>query len=127
MVGGSIFADIGSTSQAQNIVVGHGDEIKISSISTPEYQFDKWSGNGLDGINVNSEDISITVTENIDINARFIPFGPVELKIIIEPEDSGFAIGHGLFMYNPLHPIFATPNTGYLFDSWEGVGIEDTF
>ena len=30
-------------------------------------------------------------------------------------------------MYNPLHPIFATPNTGYLFDSWEGVGIENTF
>lgn len=127
LVGGSIYADIGSTSQAQNIVVGHGDEIKISSISTPEYQFDKWSGNGLSGVNVNSEDISISVTENIDINARFIPFGPVELKIIIEPEDSGFAIGSGFFMYNPLHPIFATPNTGYLFDSWEGVGIEDTF
>ena len=24
-------------------------------------------------------------------------------------------------------PNFATPNTGYLFDSWEGVGIENTF
>ena len=80
LVGGSIFADAGSTSQAQNIVVGHGDVINISSISTPEYQFDKWTGNGLNGVNANSEDITITVTENVNINARFIPYGPVELK-----------------------------------------------
>ena len=80
--------------------------------------------NGLNGINVNAEDISITVTENIDINARFT-FGPVELKIIIEPEDSGFAIGQDFYVQS-ITPT-ATPNTGYLFDSWEGVGIEDTF
>lgn len=126
LVGGSIFADTGTTAQAQSLVVGYGDEIKISALSTEAYQFEKWSGNGLGGEDTHSEDITITVTDNVDINARFIPFGPVELKIVIEPTDSGFAIGNGFFMYNPLHPIFATPNTGYLFDSWEGVGIESS-
>ena len=127
LVGGSIFADIGSTVQAQNLIVGYGDEVKISALSTEAYQFEKWSGNGLSGIDTSAQDITFTVTENVDINARFIPYGPVELKIVIEPTDSGFAIGEGFFMYNPLHPIFATPNTGYLFDSWEGVGIENSF
>ena len=126
LVGGSIFADTGTTAQAQSLVVGYGDEIKISALSTEAYQFEKWSGNGLGGEDTHSEDITITVTDNVDINARFIPYGPVELKIVIEPTDSGFAIGNGFFMYNPLHPIFATPNTGYLFDSWEGVGIDSS-
>ena len=49
LVGGSIFADIGSTVQAQNLIVGYGDEVKISALSTEAYQFEKWSGNGLSG------------------------------------------------------------------------------
>jgi hypothetical protein len=65
------------------------------------------------------------VNQNININAKFIPLQPLDLNIIIEPVDSGFVIGDGSFVYNPTHPIYATPNTGYLFDTWEGVGIEN--
>ena len=125
LVGGNILANPGSTSQVQKLTFAYGETLKISSIPNSNYQFQQWSGNGLDGLNTTSSEIELVVRSNIDISAKFIPLQPLELKIIIEPLDSGFAIGDGSFVYNPNHPIYATPNTGYLFDRWEGVGIEN--
>ena len=125
LVGGNIFANLGSTAQVQKLTLAWGDTLKISSIPSTNYQFEQWSGNGLDGLNTTNPDIELVIKNNVDISAKFIPLQPLELRIIIEPQDSGFVIGNGGFVYNPNHPIYATPNTGYLFDRWEGVGIEN--
>ena len=125
LVGGNIFANLGSTAQVQKLTLAYGETVRISSTPNSNYQFQQWSGNGLDGLNTTSSEIELVVRSNIDISAKFIPLQPLNLNIIIEPQDSGFAIGNGSFIYNPNHPIYATPNTGYLFDRWEGVGIEN--
>ena len=89
------------------------------------YQFEQWSGTGLTGLNTSSENLNITALGNYDISAKFIPLQALQLNIIVEPEDSGFAIGSGTFIFDRNHPIYATPSTGYLFEKWEGVGIDN--
>ena len=125
LVGGKILSNPGSTSQVQKLTFAHGEIVKITAIPNENYQFEQWSGSGLGGLNTTSKEIQLTVNQNINVNAKFIPLQPLDLKIIIEPVDTGFVIGDGSFVYNPTHPIYATPNTGYLFDTWEGVGIEN--
>ncbi len=125
LVGGKILSNPGSTSQVQKLTFPHGEVVKITGIANNNYQFEKWSGNGLEGLNTTSDNLEFTVSKNIDVSAKFIPLQPLELKITIEPVDAGFVIGDGSFIYNPAHPIYATPNTGYLFEKWEGVGIEN--
>ena len=125
--GGKILSNPGSTSPVQKLTFPHGENVRITAIPNDNYQFAQWSGNGLDGLNTTSTEIQLTVNQNINVNAKFIPLQPLELRITIEPVDSGFVIGNGSFIYNPTHPIYATPNTGYLFDKWEGVGIENAY
>jgi uncharacterized repeat protein (TIGR02543 family) len=127
LVGGSIQSTPGSTSQAQKLTFPYGENVRITAVPDDNYQFQQWSGNGLDGLNTTSSEIQFTVNQNINVNAKFIPLQPLELKITIEPAESGFVIGNGSFIYNPTHPIYATPNTGYLFEKWEGVGIENAY
>ena len=125
LVGGKILSNPGSSSQVQKLTFAHGEIVNITAIPDENYQFEQWSGNGLDGLNTSSREIQLTINQNINVNAKFIPLQPLDLNIIIEPVDTGFVIGDGSFVYNPTHPIYATPNTGYLFDKWEGVGIEN--
>ena len=126
LVGGKIKADKGTTSQIQTLNVAHGDKINLEALPSVEYQFEKWTGSGLESANVFNAQLELTVTQDLSLTGSFIPLQPIELKILIVPSDSGFAIGAGSFIYNSKHPIFATPGLGYLFDGWEGVGIEDS-
>ncbi len=125
LVGGKISPNSNSSSQVQKLTLAHGSALNLLAIANANYQFEKWSGTGLSGLNTSSKSIDIEVVGNYDISAQFIPLQPLQLNITIEPEDSGFAIGAGTYIFSSTHPIFATPSTGYLFDKWEGVGIEN--
>jgi uncharacterized repeat protein (TIGR02543 family) len=126
LVGGTIKADRGTNSQIQTIHVPHGEKVNLQALANVEYQFEKWTGSGLESTNVFNSQLELTVTQDLSVTSSFIPLQPIELKILIVPSDAGFAIGAGSFIYNSKHPIFATPGLGYLFDGWEGVGIEDS-
>ncbi|MBN38370.1 MAG: hypothetical protein CMI29_07875 [Opitutae bacterium] len=126
LVGGTIKADKGTNSQIQTLKVAHGEKVSLEALPSVEYQFDKWTGSGLVNANVFNAQLELTVTQDLSLTASFIPLQPIELKILIMPTDGGFAIGSGSFIYNSKHPIFATPSLGYLFDGWEGVGINDS-
>ena len=125
LIGGQINTNIGTTAEVQKLTIAWGDTVNISSFPSTNYQFEQWSGNGLDGLNTTDPNIELVIKDNVDVSAKFIPLQPLDLRIIIEPQDSGFVIGNGGFAYNTNHPIYATPNAGYLFDRWEGVGIEN--
>lgn len=126
LVGGTVKADRGTNSQIQTIYVPHGEQVNLQALASANYQFEKWVGNGLESANALNSQLELTVTQDISVTGHFIPLQPIELAIVIVPSEAGFAIGSGSFIYNPTHPIFATPNVGYLFDEWEGVGIEDS-
>ncbi|MBT3637997.1 MAG: hypothetical protein HN531_13750 [Opitutae bacterium] len=126
LVGGTIKADKGTNSQIQTLSIAHGDKINLEALASVEYQFDKWTGSGLESSNVFNSQLELSVTQDMSLTGSFIPLQPIELKILIMPTDGGFAIGSGSFIYNSKHPIFATPGLGYLFDGWEGIGIEDS-
>ncbi|MAL85156.1 MAG: hypothetical protein CMI23_02205 [Opitutae bacterium] len=125
LVGGKISANSGVNSEVQKLTVAHGSLISLSATSNVNYQFEQWSGTGLTGLNTSSENLNITALGNYDISAKFIPLQALQLNIIVEPEDSGYAIGSGTFIFDRNHPIYATPSTGYLFEKWEGVGIDN--
>jgi uncharacterized repeat protein (TIGR02543 family) len=126
LVGGTIKADRGTNSQIQTVHVPHGERVNLQALASVEYQFEKWTGSGLENSNIFNSQLELTVTQDLAVTGSFIPLQPIELKIVIVPSDAGFAIGSGSFIYNSKHPIFATPSLGYLFDGWEGVGIEDS-
>ena len=126
LVGGTIKADRGTNSQIQTIFVPHGEKLNLQALADPNYQFEKWVGNGLQSVDIFNSQLELTITQDLSITGHFIPLQPIELTIVVVPSEAGFAIGAGSFIYNPKHPIFTTPNEGYLFDEWEGVGIEDS-
>jgi uncharacterized repeat protein (TIGR02543 family) len=126
LVGGTIKTDRGTNSQIQTIYVPHGEKINLEALASVEYQFEKWTGSGLESSNISNAQLELTVTQDLSVTGSFIPLQPIELKILIVPTDGGFAIGSGSFIYNSKHPIFATPGLGYLFDGWEGVGVNDS-
>jgi len=126
LVGGTIKADRGTNSQIQTIFVPHGEKLNLQALADPNYQFEKWVGNGLESADIFNSQLELTVTQDLSVTGHFIPLQPIELTIVVVPAEAGFAIGAGSFIYNPRHPIFTTPNEGYLFDEWEGVGIEDS-
>lgn len=126
LVGGTIKADRGANSQIQTIHVPHGEQVNLQALANTNYQFEKWVGNGLESADVYNKQLELTITQDISITGHFVPLRPIQLTITIVPTEAGFALEEGFFIYNPKHPIFATPNVGYLFDEWEGVGIEDS-
>ena len=126
LVGGSVKADRGTTSQIQTLFVPHGEKLNLQALALPEYQFEKWVGDALGNANIFNSQLELTISQDMSVTGRFIPLQPISLTIVVEPAVAGFAIGSGSYIYNPTHPIFATPNAGYLFGEWEGVGIEDS-
>jgi hypothetical protein len=125
LVGGTIKADRGTNSQIQTLFIPHGAKVNLQALANAEYQFEKWVGDGLQSADIFSSQLELTVTQDLSLTGRFIPLQPINLTIAIVPAEAGFAIGDGSFIYNAKHPIFATPSVGYIFEEWEGVGIED--
>jgi len=108
-----------------SFTVDHGEELSLFATPNEGYTFQKWvSFSGLLPFPSNPS-LKYTVKDDIHIAAYFVPLEDVELKIIIEPSDAGWATGAGTFGYNAKHPISAAPLRGWVFDRWVGNGIEN--
>ena len=53
-------------------------------------------------------------------------FIEIELNILIEPIDSGWAVGSGIYDLNDAIPILAIAKDGWLFKQWIGNDINQT-
>ena len=101
----------------------HGQKIDLFASPAQGYAFEKWvsfSGNLPFPYNPS---LSFEIKDDNHIAAYFIPLDDVNLKILIEPADSGWTTGEGTYSYNPKHAISAMPHKGWLFDGWIGNGI----
>ena len=105
--------------------VNHGEEVSLFATPKNGYIFQKWVSFGGLLAFPNNRSLSLTVKDDLHIAAYFSPLSDVELKIKIEPEESGWVSGGGTFAYNPTHPITATPFRGWIFDRWAGNDIEN--
>ena len=108
-----------------NFEVNHGEEIKFYATPKSGYTFQKWVSFGGLLAFPNNRSLNLTIKDDLQIAAYFSPLSDVDLKILIEPEDSGWASGAGTFPYNPKHSITASPLRGWIFDRWVGNGIDN--
>ncbi len=60
------------------------------------------------------------MTEDRNISANF---SVNSYDLLISPEEGGFAEGNGTFEYGTYANIYAIPDTGYVFNKWNGSGI----
>ena len=73
LVGGTVQADNGTTSQIQTLIVAHGDKVNLHATPSAEYQFEKWTGSGLEGANVYNSQLELTVTQDMSLTGSIIP------------------------------------------------------
>ena len=106
-----------------SLSVSHGDELNILATPKEGYTFQKWVSFGGLLAFPNKRSLNLTIEDDIQIAGYFSPLDDVELNIVIEPADAGWASGAGSFSYNSEHSITATPLRGWTFDRWIGNGI----
>ena len=55
---------------------------------------------------------------DLQVAAYFEPVSDLELNILIEPADSGWSVGSGIYDLNDAIPILAITKDGWLFKQW---------
>ena len=84
------------------------------------YSFSTWSGSGV--TNPSNQTTTASMTQNRDISASFTL---LSYPLILTSGEGGSVTGSGTFSHGDTPTIVATPNTGYVFDSWVGAGVSD--
>ena len=103
-----------------------GSNVIIQATAASGYTFNGWScaGSGCSSSNSGSATATITMNSNITEVANFQSEGPTmfyTLNIIVSPSGGGTTLpSNGMEDANSLIPIYATPNSGYTFNSWTG-------
>lgn len=100
--------------------VDHGSTVTLKAIPDNGYQFLQWEGD----INSSENPVQITVTDNLNIGARFIPMSAdfVTLSTSVVRGEGGRVIPQGNAKYLPGSEVClkAIPEPGYGFDQWSG-------
>lgn len=92
-----------------------GSEITITATPNNGYSFSRWNDGNTDNPR------SITVEDNINIIASFVPEGTVNKVTITaesDPEEGGTVSGAGTYRIGEEVTLRATPNPGYAFIMW---------
>ena len=105
--------------------IPHGEVLTFRSTPNDGYMFEKWTSSSGDLFQSDDSTLVFSATQSMILNVRFTPINPVELTISQFPSDSGWTYGQGVFANGPTHAIFAKANPGFLFDYWEGEGIDN--
>ena len=91
-------------------------------IATPDsgYSFSSWSGSGVSNPNVPSTTVGMTQARSI-----IASFTPLSYSLNLSSGEGGNVSGSGSFSHGDTPTIVASPNTGYVFNSWVGAGVSD--
>ena len=101
-------------------VYNHGSTPTITATPKIGYSFSTWSGSGV--TNPSNQTTTASMTQNRDIKP--VPT-LLSYPLILTSGEGGSVTGSGTFSHGDTPTIVATPNTGYVFDSWVGAGVSD--
>ena len=101
-------------------VYSHGSTPTITATPNTGYSFSSWSGSGV--TNASNQTTTVTMTQPRDISASFTP---LSYPLILTSGEGGSVSGSGSFSHGETPTIVATPDTGYVFNSWGGAGVID--
>ena len=95
----------------------YGSVVPITAIPDPNMEFVEWLGSGI--AQTSFAQTTVMMDEDRNITARF---KPKDFNVIINVDGKGSTLGSGLHPYGSTIDINATPDFGYEFSHWEGVG-----
>jgi hypothetical protein len=96
----------------------------VNLVATPDegYRFALWVGDVTEVADTHSATTTVTVTDDFEIMAVFVPEGKLALYITSTDGGSVTDPGEGLFTYDPsdIVDLVASATGGYLFVMWTG-------
>ena len=95
----------------------HGSIVPITAIPDANMEFVEWLGTGI--AQPAFAQTTVTMDADRNITARF---KPRDFNVIINVDGKGSTTGSGLHPFGSTINISATPEFGYEFSHWEGVG-----
>lgn len=96
------------------------EQATLTAIPNQDYQFVNWTE---DGNEVATDSIyEFTVTGHRDLVANFAMFHTVSLDV--QPASTGTVTGEGVYENGESVTVSATPETGYVFESWSSNGTQ---
>ncbi len=101
-------------------VYNHGSTPTITATPDTGYSFSSWSGSGV--TNPSNQTTTASMTQTRDISASFTL---LSYPLILTSGEGGSVSGSGSFSHGETPTIVATPNTGYVFNSWVGAGVSN--
>ena len=111
-----------------NARLPHGFEVNIAANALNKNRFEKWVFNSESNtVDIKENNLAFNILSDVKISAKFLPAPSPFLTIKVSPANAGKVVGEGDKSANGTHNIFATPNNGFRFEKWEGIGIEDPF
>jgi hypothetical protein len=123
---GAVFWNNHSYEDFFEFTVYHGETISFSSQAQTGYQFKNWMSSSGNLPFPTSKSINFTANMDLQVAAYFEPISDLELNILIEPADSGWSVGSGIYDLNDAIPILAIAKDGWLFKQWIGNDINQT-
>ena len=100
---------------------GYGTTANITATANTGYTFSGWSGVGVTDTGAASTTVSMTADRSVSAS-----FTLNNHTLSLNAGRGGTVSGGGSYGYGTTASITATPNTGYTFSGWSGVGVTDT-
>ena len=100
---------------------GYGTSANITATANTGYTFSGWSGVGVTDTDAASTTVSMTADRSVSAS-----FTLNNHTLTLSAGTGGTVSGGGSYGYGTSANITATPNTGYTFSGWSGVGVADT-
>ena len=99
----------------------YGEVAQLTALPDQQSEFIGWVAGGVD---LGSDpDLEITVTENLELIARFSQPTP---QLDLSSNTGGTVTGSGIYNLGETVHLQALANDGYIFTGWEGEGVDDT-
>ncbi|MBW6477947.1 MAG: T9SS type A sorting domain-containing protein [Bacteroidales bacterium] len=99
---------------SEPLTIEAATEITLEAFPAEGWQFEGWSGD------VESQEVSVTITifEDLEINATFTEIPTYTLTLIAEPENAGTVTGAGEYIQDEEVEVIAEPLDSAMFLYW---------
>ena len=114
----SAYPSVGGTTTGDSIY-SFNQPCTVSAIANSGYFFVNWKENGV--IKSTSPNYTFNVSSNRHLVAYFLPSYDT-ITTISKPIVGGVTTGGGVYSYNQICTVVATPDTGYTFLNWKENG-----
>jgi uncharacterized repeat protein (TIGR02543 family) len=101
----------------------HGQQATIQATAHSGFVFDSWAESGVSISSSPSTTIIMNGDKNLTASFTVQPPNTYSLILSSTPASAGTTSGAGSYAHNELIPVSATPNSGYQFSHWSGVGV----